>query len=352
MLHGPVMIDIEGPDIADADRDRLLHPATGGVILFARNFESPQQIYRLVRSIHELRSPHLLVAVDQEGGRVQRLRDGFTLLPAAARYLAFAGGQLDQAKVAARELGWLMAAELRAVGIDFSFAPVLDLNFGVSSVIGDRAFGRTQEQVAQLAGAWMLGAREAGMISVGKHFPGHGGVAADSHLALPVDDRPADELTRQDLSPFRHLIDNGLEAVMPAHVVYPDCDSEPAGFSAYWLREVLRGQLQFTGAIFSDDLDMAAAAIGGGFAERAGAALAAGCDMVLVCNNPDGAGEVLDALGDYHDPVAHSRLARLHGRPAMDRAKLSRNARWQRAVALADRINAETTVDLDLEEPI
>lgn len=352
MLHGPVMIDVEGPEITDADHRRLLHPATGGVILFARNFESLQQLYRLVRSIHELRSPHLLIAVDQEGGRVQRFRDGFTLLPAAARYLAFSGGKLDQAKAAARELAWLMAAELRAVGVDFSFAPVLDLDFGVSSVIGDRAFGRTQEQVAQLAGAWMLGAREAGMISVGKHFPGHGGVAADSHLALPIDERPVDELNHQDLLPFRHLIDNGLEAIMPAHVVYPACDSRPAGFSAYWLRDVLREQLHFTGAIFSDDLDMAAAAIGGGFAERAGTALEAGCDMVLVCNNPDGADEVLEALENYHDPVAHSRLARLHGRPGVDRAKLPRNTRWQHAVALAGRINAETTVDLDLEEPI
>lgn len=352
MLHGPVMIDLEGPTITAVDRDRLLHPATGGVILFARNFESPQQVYRLVAAIHELRSPHLLVAVDQEGGRVQRFRDGFTLLPAAGRYLAHAQGDLDRAKVATRELGWLMAAELRAVGIDFSFAPVLDLDFGVSSVIGDRAFGRTQEQVAQLAGAWMLGAREAGMISVGKHFPGHGGVAADSHLALPVDDRPAAELAAQDLRPFRHLIDNGLEAIMPAHVVYASCDSAPAGFSPYWLRDVLRGQMQFQGAIFSDDLDMAAASAGGGFAERAAAALAAGCDMILVCNNPTGADAVLDALGDYHDPVAHSRQARLHGRPASGWTRLQKSARWGRAVALAEHLNAETTVDLDLEEPI
>jgi beta-N-acetylhexosaminidase len=352
MLHGPVMIDLEGPTVSATDRDRLLHPATGGVILFTRNFESPQQVYRLITSIHELRSPHLLVAVDQEGGRVQRFRDGFTLLPAAARYLSFCRGDLDQAKASARELGWLMAAELRAVGVDFSFAPVLDLDVGVSSVIGDRAFGRTREQVAQLAGAWMLGAREAGMISVGKHFPGHGGVAADSHLALPIDERSASELADNDLRPFRHLIDNGLEAIMPAHVVYSACDIRPAGFSRYWLRDVLRDQLHFAGAIFSDDLDMAAAAISGCFADRARAALDAGCDMVLVCNNPDGADEVLDALRDYHDPVAHSRLARLHGRPSVDRVRLSRNSRWRRAVALAERINAETTVDLDLEEPI
>ncbi len=352
MRHGPVMIDLLGTEITAEDRDLLRHPATGGVILFSRNFESPQQIYRLTEQIHKLRSPHLLIAVDQEGGRVQRFRDGFTPLPAAASFERQCGGGLDEARQAARDIGWLMAAELRAVGIDFSFAPVLDLNFGVSSVIGDRAFARSAEHVAQLAGAWALGAREAGMISVGKHFPGHGGVAADSHLDLPVDERTFEQIEQRDLRPFSHLIHNGLEAIMPAHVVYAACDPHPAGFSRFWLQEVLRRRLGFQGAIFSDDLSMAAAECGGCYADRARAALDAGCDMVLVCNNPDGAHEVLDSLDDYQDPVAQSRMARLHGRPARGIRQLRHDDRWQAATALAARLVADTTLDLNLDEPI
>ena len=352
MLHGPVMVDLLGTEITDADRALLLHPATGGVILFSRNFVSPQQIYRLVRQIHELRSPHLLIAVDQEGGRVQRFRDGFTLLPPAACFEQKCGNDLRLAKQAAREIGWLMASELRAVGIDFSFAPVLDLNFGVSSVIGDRAFAKSAENVAQLAGAWALGARDAGMISVGKHFPGHGGVEADSHLDLPVDQRTFEQIQQGDLHPFVHLIDNGLEAIMPAHVIYAACDPNPAGFSLFWLQDVLRDRLGFQGAIFSDDLSMAAAEHVGGYAERARAALEAGCDMVLACNNPDGAREVLEELADYHDPVAQSRMARLHGRTARSIQQLQHDRRWQKATELAASLTADTNLDLNLDEPI
>ena len=352
MLHGPVMVDLLGTEITDADRDLLLHPATGGVILFSRNFESPQQIYRLIHQIHELRSPRLLIAVDQEGGRVQRFRDGFTLLPPAASFEHKCGSDLRMAKQVTREIGWLMAAELRAVGVDFSFAPVLDLNFGVSGVIGDRAFAKSADNVAQLASAWTFGAREAGMISVGKHFPGHGGVAADSHVDLPVDERPFEQIEQSDLRPFKHLIDNGLEAVMPAHVIYAACDPNPAGFSHFWLQDVLRNRLGFHGAIFSDDLSMAAAEHGGSYAERARAALAAGCDMVLACNNPDGAHEVLEELHDYQDPVAQSRMARLHGRPMPGIRQLTHDRRWQKATELAARLTAETTLELNLDEPI
>jgi len=351
MLHGPVMIDLLGTELTAEDRELLLHPATGGVILFSRNFSSPQQVYRLVAEIHKLRSPHLLIAVDQEGGRVQRFREGFTLLPAAASFAARCGEDLRAARQAARETGWLMAAELRAVGVDFSFAPVLDLNFGLSSVIGDRAFADSPELVGRLAGAWMLGAREAGMISVGKHFPGHGGVVADSHLALPVDDRALDELMQRDLRPFARLIDNGLEGIMPAHVIYSACDAQPAGFSRFWLHDVLRGRLRFQGVIFSDDLSMAAAEHAGCYGERAQAALKAGCDMVLVCNNPQGAREVLDTLEDYHDPVAQSRMVRLHGRPARSMEQLREDRRWHRAVELAAQFNAETNLALNLDEP-
>ena len=282
---------------------------------------------------------------------MQRFREGFTPLPPAASFDLQSGGDLRTAKHQARELGWLMAAELRAVGIDFSFAPVLDLNLGLSSVIGDRAFADSPEKVGQLAGAWMLGAREAGMISVGKHFPGHGGVVADSHLALPVDERALDALLEQDLRPFARLIDNGLEGIMPAHVIYASCDDQPAGFSSFWLQKVLRERLRFQGVIFSDDLSMAAAEHAGCYAERARAALKAGCDMVLVCNSPAGAHEVLDDLSGYQDPVAQSRMARLHGRPARTIDRLREDQRWHDAVALAAQLNAESNMTLNLNEP-
>lgn len=349
MLHGPVMIDVVGAELTAADRARLLHPATGGVILFTRNFSSPQQLHRLVQAIHELRSPRLLVAVDQEGGRVQRFRDGFTRLPPAGALLQHANGDLQAARRAAREMGWLMAAELRATGVDFSFAPVLDLDYGVSGVIGDRAFAAAPRAVGQLATAWMLGAREAGMVSVGKHFPGHGAVRADSHTELPVDERCFDEISQADLRPFAALIDNGLEGIMPAHVVYADCAPEPAGFSEFWLRRVLREQLGFQGVIFSDDLSMAAAGAAGGYADRARAALGAGCDMVLVCNNHDGAQQVLDALATYRDPVAQSRSARLHGRHAQTLEQLREQARWHAAVAMAAALCTHDNLTLQLD---
>lgn len=349
MLHGPVMIDLSATEMTDDDRARLCHPATGGVILFARNYASPQQIHRLVQEIHELRSPHLLVAVDQEGGRVQRFREGFTRLPPAAQILTRCEHDMTAARHAAHELGWLMASELRAVGVDFSFAPVLDIDCGLSSVIGDRSFAGSGEQVGQLAGAWMSGAREAGMVSVGKHFPGHGGVAADSHVDLPIDGRCLDEILNHDVQPFARLIDNGIEGVMPAHVIFAECDAQPAGFSRFWLQDTLRDQLRFQGVIFSDDLSMAAAQQAGCYAERARTALDAGCDMVLVCNNPQGAGEVLDALSDYHDPVAQSRTARLHGRGGQRWEKLREMPRWRNAVNLAARLSAGDNLTLNLD---
>ncbi len=351
MLHGPVMIDLAGPELTSEDRELVLHPATGGVILFSRNFVSPRQVYRLVQAIHELRSPHLLIAVDQEGGRVQRFRDGLTELPPAACYLRRCAEDERRARRSAHELGWLMAAELRALGIDFSFAPVLDVDTGVSSVIGDRSFGAAPGLVGRMAEAWMLGAREAGMISVGKHFPGHGGVVADSHLDLPVDNRTREQLEGLDIQPFVHLIANGLEAIMPAHVVYSSCDSQPAGFSSYWLKDVLRSRLGFTGAIFSDDLSMAAAEQAGDYPSRARHALEAGCDMLLVCNNRAGATEVLEELVNYHDPVAQSRTARLHGRPAASLDRLREDPRWHRAVELAARLTTKDTLPLDLDDP-
>lgn len=334
MSHGPVMLDLEGPDLTAADKERLTHPACGGVILFSRNYESPEQTYRLIGQIHELRKPELLVAVDQEGGRVQRFRDGFTRLPPAAWYGHVYAESPKRGLRLAREAGWLMASELRACGVDFSFAPVLDLDLGVSGVIGDRAFAADPDAVGALAYAWAHGAREAGMASVGKHYPGHGGVREDSHHELPVDERSLEQIWDQDIRPFHHLIENGLEGIMPAHVIYREVDERPAGFSPRWLQSLLREELDFQGVIFSDDLSMAAAHVAGSYAERARLALDAGCDMVLVCNNPAGADAVLDAMADYHDPVSQSRLVRLHGRQAQPLAKLHESPRWRDAVQL------------------
>jgi len=320
-------------ELTPGERELLRQPVVGGVILFARNFQSPQQVATLTGEIHRVRDSHLLIAVDQEGGRVQRFRHGFTRLPPAAWY----GRQYRERSAEACRLcelgGWLMAAELRCVGVDFSFAPVLDLDLGVSEVIGDRAFADRPQVVAELAQAWMRGVHAAGMPAVGKHFPDHGGVCADSHIELPTDNRPLAELLMEDLIPFQRLIDAGLEAIMPAHVLYSRVDDRPAGFSAHWLRDILRDRLGFQGVIFSDDLSMGAAQVAGGYGERARVALAAGCDMVLACNNPVGALEVAEALADYEDPAAHLRLSQMHARPALNWEALHRDPRWHEAVA-------------------
>jgi len=271
------MLDLNGVDITPEEREILSHPLVGGVILFSRNFASVAQLEALVESLHEIRSPRLLIAVDHEGGRVQRFRDGFTALPAAAHF----GQVYDQNPQLGHHLaevaGWLMAVELRAVGIDFSFAPVLDVDHGVSAVIGDRAFHQDPAVVTELARAYIKGMHEAGMAATGKHFPGHGGVEADSHTAIPVDERDYNDIYAHDILPFKRLVQHGLAAVMPAHVIYPKVDKLPAGFSSYWLKEILRQRLGFQGVIFSDDLDMqGASVIGDSYTERARVALAAG----------------------------------------------------------------------------
>lgn len=343
------MLDLAGPDLTAADKARLLHPATGGVILFSRNYESPEQVHRLIGQIHELRSPQLLVAVDQEGGRVQRFRDGFSRLPPAACYGQLYARNKRRGLHLAQEAGWLMASELQACGVDFSFAPVLDLDLGLSGVIGDRAFAHDPDAIGSLAYAWIHGAKEAGMAAVGKHYPGHGGVREDSHLELPVDDRNLDQIWHQDIRPFRHLIDNGLAGIMPAHVIYSQVDDQPAGFSRRWIKTLLREELNFQGVIFSDDLSMAAAGVAGSYAERAQLALDAGCDMILVCNNPCGADEVLASLADYHDPVAQTRLVRLHGRQGQPLSKLRASPRWHdavEAIAAAEAELAEQSLEL------
>lgn len=314
MTTGVLMLDIEGTALTAGEAEQLKSPHVGGLILFSRNYENPEQLTSLMASIREHR-PDLLVAVDQEGGRVQRFRDGFTRLPPMAVLGRCWHENPHHAIACAHELGWLMATELRQFDIDISFAPVLDLDWGQSSVIGDRAFGVDPEVVVQLAGGVMAGMHEAGMAATGKHFPGHGWVRADSHLELPVDERSYAEIEEQDLLPFAALIRRGLDAVMPAHVVYSQVCSAPAGFSDYWLQQVLRQWLHFDGVIFSDDLSMEGASQAGSYAERCDRALAAGCDMVLVCNNPSGAAEVLEHLSDKAVLASH-RLARMRARPA------------------------------------
>ncbi len=348
MSLGPVMMDVEGLCLSDEESRTLQHPQVGGVILFARNYASPEQLAALVAAIHALRQPPLLVAVDQEGGRVQRFRDGFTRLPPVAQLGEAYDRDARQGLRLAQETGWLMAAELRAVGVDLSFAPVLDMDRGACPVIGDRALHRQPETVAQLARAYRKGMHEAGMAATGKHFPGHGAVREDSHLELPLDPRRFEDIAMEDLIPFERMAHYGIEGFMAAHVVYSAVDSHAAGFSPFWLRDVLRQRLGFQGAIFSDDLSMQAAAVEGDHPARARAALAAGCDMVLVCNAPQAAREVLAALAAYDEPAGHMRLARLHGRTAPDLAALRASARWQRAVSAVQACDAEPLLDMDL----
>ena len=335
MPLGPVMLGLPGLALGGADRELLRHPRVGGVILFARNYETPRQLAELCAEIHALRSPRLLIGVDHEGGRVQRFREGFTVLPPMRRLGEVHDREPRRARAMATAAGWLMAAELRAADVDFSFAPVLDLDRGVSRVIGDRAFHSDPDVVSTLAAALMHGLQSAGMQAVGKHFPGHGHVEADSHHALPVDAREYADIEAEDLVPFGRLVRAGLAGVMPAHVVYARVDERTAGYSPFWLREVLRSRLGFQGAIFSDDLDMAGAALAGGAPlDCARAALAAGCDMVLACNDRRAALEIVHGLEDPDDPAAHLRLVRLHGRGQFEREALRASGQWQRAVRL------------------
>ncbi|MDJ0807271.1 MAG: beta-N-acetylhexosaminidase [Gammaproteobacteria bacterium] len=349
MSLGPVMIDLEGTRLSQVEGELLKHPATGGVILFSRNYQNRDQLTQLCAEIHACRNPHLLISVDHEGGRVQRFKDGFTLLPAAAWYGEQFAKRPDKGMRLAEQGGWLMAAELLVCGVDFSFAPVLDLGIGISRVIGDRAFAAQPETVAKLAHAWMQGVHAAGMAAVGKHFPGHGGVEADSHLALPVDTRRYEDLLMEDLRPFERMIHDGIEAIMPAHVIYQRMDRQLAGFSQFWLKQVLRERLGFQGVIFSDDLSMTAAEEAGSYAERALAALDAGCDMVLVCNKRRAAENVLEALSDYNDPAAHVRLMRMHGRGQVSRQNLHLDPRWGEAVTALAASDQQVSLDLDLE---
>ena len=316
---GPVVLNLSGPQLSAEDRERLTHPLVGGVIHFARHYQSPAQMRALNEELRALR-PGLLIAVDHEGGRVQRFRDGFTAIPPMRTLGEAWDGEPARAEDEARRLGRVIGSELIGHGVDFSFTPVLDLDYGESSVIGDRAFHRDPEATSRLATALIEGLREQGMASVGKHFPGHGYVIADSHHEMPVDDRSLAAIEADDLVPFARLIAAGLDAIMPAHVVYPAVDQQPAGYSKKWLQDILRGRLGFDGLIFSDDLGMAGATGAGDMASRADLALRAGCDMVLVCNDLPAA----DALLKGWKPAASPH--HLQRRAARMRARTIANA--------------------------
>ncbi len=329
--YGPLMVDLAGPTIGAAERECLRHPLVGGVILFSRNYADPEQLTALCAEIHALRTPRLLIAIDHEGGRVQRCRAGFTRLPAMRRLGEWWDRDAAGALAAAQAIGCTLAAELRACGVDLSFTPVLDLDYGISGVIGDRAFHRDPAAVAALAGALIAGLRAAGMACCGKHFPGHGGVAADSHLAVPVDRRSLAEMA-DDLLPYRRL---QLDAVMPAHVIYPQVDPRPAGFSPFWIA-MLRSEFAHAGVIFSDDLSMEGASVAGGIVGRAATAWAAGCDMLPVCNRPEAVSELLAQWQPVSDPQRSTRIARLlPAQPAPARSELPRLCAAGRAACQA-----------------
>jgi beta-N-acetylhexosaminidase len=310
------VLDVVGTTLSDDDRRRLAHPATGAVILFSRNYENPEQLKTLTEEIERLREPALPVCVDHEGGRVQRFREGFTAIPPMRALGKLWDRDRDAAREAARATGYVIGAELGAHGVDFSFAPVLDLDYGPSSVIGDRALHFDPNAVGALAACLVQAFAEAGVAAVGKHFPGHGFAEADSHVAVPTDGRALKEILKKDVAPYRAAIEAGLAGVMPAHVIYPQVDKEPAGYSKYWLQDVLRGKLGFDGLIFSDDLSMEGAGVAGGIAERARAALEAGCDMVLLCNDPEGCDALLESLAslELRNPERLERMKRKGGR--------------------------------------
>jgi beta-N-acetylhexosaminidase len=329
---GPVVLDVVGKALTADDERRIAHPLTGGVILFARNFESRAQLVALTRAIREVRDD-VLICIDHEGGRVQRAKtDGFTHLPAMSQLGELWDRDVLVATKAAMACGYVLAAELRACDIDLSFTPVLDLDYGRSGVIGDRAFHADPRVVTMLANHLTHGLLLAGMANCGKHFPGHGHVEADSHVAVPVDERTLEEILSQDARPYDWM-GQALASVMPAHVIYPKVDPNPAGFSRFWLQDILRTQLGFEGVIFSDDLSMEGASVAGTVTQAARAALEAGCDMVLICNHPERADQLLGELDVAGTKVSQRRIRKLFGRRRpVDWNKLQQEAEYRAAL--------------------
>ena len=331
MAIGPVVLDLLGPVLSIEEKQLLAHPAVGGVILFSRNIESYQQLQQLIASIRDVRQ-ELLICVDQEGGRVHRCREGFTRIPPMQVFDRLYAENETDALALARNCGWLLASELLAVDIDFSFAPVLDVDKEFCSVIGDRSFSSDPDRVFSLGQAFIAGFKEAGMAVTGKHFPGHGSVRGDSHLELPIDGRSWQEIQQHDLVPFSKLCQQ-LDAVMPAHILFPQVDDQaPVGFSSFWLNHILRQQMGYKGVIFSDDLSMIGATSVGDYTARARLALGAGCDMVLVCNNRPGAIEVLQNLSadQYYSGLGERVLMR--ARKRVSPSQLKQEKRWQQTV--------------------
>jgi beta-N-acetylhexosaminidase len=346
MSLGPLMVDLAGTVLTAEDRELLAHPQVGGVILFSRNYEDRKQLLELCRAIHAIREPRLIVAADHEGGRVQRFRNGFSKIPNMRAIGARYDQDAESGRAAAEACGWLIGAELVACGVDLSFAPVADLDHGVSSVIGDRALHGDPEVVSRLAVALADGMRAAGMAAVAKHFPGHGAVAEDSHDELPTDLRQPRDM-EGDLLPFRRLIGHGLAGVMTAHLLVPAVDDQIVSASRRWIDGVLRGRLGFAGAVFSDDLSMGAASGLGDAPTRAQAALAAGCDMILVCNDRAAAIAVTVALHDDLRPTSQLALIRMHGRPKhLGSGKIQDRAHWQASRELLEHLEPQAELDL------
>lgn len=351
MSLGPLMIDLHGAALTAEECELLRHPLVGGVILFSRNYESRAQLSALTSALHRLRTPRLLIAVDHEGGRVQRFRAEFSELPPLIRLGQCYDRAPEAAMKMASDLGWLMASELRAAEVDFSFAPILDLYCAHSKIINERAFHAAPETVARLAQAYVRGMRAAGMAAVGKHFPGHGSVTGDSHHELPIDRRDLDTLRHRDLVPFRLLAAAGIEGMMPAHLLFPAIDSVPVGYSRIWLEDVLRKELKFQGAIFSDDLSMSGAAVTAGHVERAHMALAAGCDMCLICNDRAAAVQVLDRLKVTPQPLSQVRLMRMHGRHVESDLDWLAHPRRSAALAALQALDPAPTLALGDDAP-
>lgn len=335
-----LIIDLKGHEATQEEIEILSHPLVAGLILFTRNFYDVNQLQALILDVRKRVKKPLLISVDQEGGRVQRFRQGFTQLPAMQAFLSMSKNS-HEALANAKSAGWLMSAEMFAMDIDLSFAPVLDVGH-LCKAIGDRSFSDSELDVTNLARAFIQGMQQTGMAAIGKHFPGHGHVIADSHLETPCDERAKNEIFTKDIIPFQQLINEELlQGIMPAHVIYQECDAQPASGSEYWLKQVLRNQLHFQGAIFSDDLGMKGAGFMGDFVQRAEQSLKAGCDLLLLCNEREGVVEVLDNLTPYQEKERLARITPLHKRKNFTLAELQSSERWIKESAQLSRLQQE-----------